>query len=85
MFLGEVSWGSTLVALVAGLALYIAMIPQLQAWLISVAPRETPAQREDLEFKLGVMRRLILTGGFVAFAWGGYLLGQRLLGPVLGE
>ena len=73
------------IALAAGLALYIAMVPALQAWLIAKAPRETQAQREDLEFKLGVMRRLILAVGFVAFAWGGYWLGLRLLGPVLGE
>ena len=73
------------IALAAGLALYIAMVPPLQAWLIAQAPRETEAQREDLQFKLGVMRRLILTIGFVAFAWGGYWLGKRLLGPVLGE
>jgi hypothetical protein len=72
-------------ALIAGLALYVAMIPPLQAWLISVAPRETQAQREDLGFKLGVMRRLILTAGVVAFGWGGYWLGKRLLGPMLGE
>ena len=72
-------------ALVAGLAAYLAIIPSLQQALISVAPRDTVAQREDLEFKLGVMRRLILTIGFVAFGWGGYWLGKRLLGPMLGE
>ena len=31
------------------------------------------------------MRRLILSVGFVAFGWGGYMLGKRLLGPMLGE
>ena len=72
-------------ALVTGLAAYLAIIPSLQQALISVAPRDTVAQREDLEFKLGVMRRLILTIGFVAFGWGGYWLGKRLLGPMLGE
>ena len=73
------------VALIAGLALYVAMLPSLQNYFRSVAPRETAEQREDVEFKLGVMRRLILTAGFVAFGWGGYWLGKRLLGPMLGE
>ena len=73
------------VALVAGFAAYIALIPSVQQRLISIAPRETAEQREDLEFKLGVMRRLILSVGFVAFGWGGYMLGKRLLGPMLGE
>jgi|KBSSwiStaDraftv2_1062776.scaffolds.fasta_scaffold4324807_2 hypothetical protein len=73
------------VALVAGLAAYIALIPSVQQRLISIAPRETAEQREDLEFKLGVMRRLILSVGFVAFGWSGYMLGKRLLGPMLGE
>jgi hypothetical protein len=73
------------VALIAGLALYVAMLPSLQRYLRSIAPRETAEQREDVEFKLGVMRRLILTAGLVAFAWGGYWLGKRLLGPMLGE
>jgi hypothetical protein len=73
------------VALVAGFAVYVALIPSIQQRLISIAPRETAAQREDLVFKLGVMRRLILSIGFVAFGWGGYMLGKRLLGPMLGE
>ena len=73
------------VALVAGLAAYIALIPSVQQRLISIAPRETAEQREDVAFKLGVMRRLILSVGFVAFGWGGYMLGKRLLGPMLGE
>jgi hypothetical protein len=72
-------------AIVAGLVLYFAMLPALQDWLRAVAPRDTQEQREDVEFKLGVMRRLILTGGVVVFGWGGYALGRRLLGPMLGE
>jgi hypothetical protein len=67
-------------ALVAGLVLYFAVIPPLQQWLISNAPHDTPAQREDLEFKLGVMRRLILAVGFVVFAWGGYWIGKTAAG-----
>ena len=68
------------VALVAGLVGYFAIIPPLQQWLISNAPRDTQAQREDLEFKLGVMRRLILSVGFVVFAWGGYWIGRTVAG-----
>jgi hypothetical protein len=68
------------VALVAGLLAYAATLPALQGWLRSVAPRETQAQREDVEFKLGVMRRLILTGGLVACGWGGYWLGKAVAG-----
>jgi hypothetical protein len=73
------------VALVAGLAGYVAMLPSLQRYLRSIAPRETAEQREDIEFKLGVMRRLVLTIGLAVLAWGGYWLGTRLVGPVLGE
>jgi hypothetical protein len=72
-------------AIVAGLVLYFAMLPAFQNWLRAVAPRDTKEQREDVEFKLGVMRRLVLTGGVVVFGWGGYVLGRRLLGPMLGE
>ena len=68
------------VALVAGLVGYFAIIPPLQQWLISNAPRDTQAQREDLEFKLGVMRRLILSVGFVVFAGGGYWIGRTVAG-----
>jgi hypothetical protein len=67
-------------ALVAGLVLYFAMLPALQDYLRSVAPRETKEQREDVEFKLGVMRRLILTGGVVVFGWGGYYIGKAVGG-----
>jgi len=74
-----------LAALVAGLVLYFAMLPALQDWLRAVAPRDTKEQREDVEFKLGVMRRIILTGGLVAFGWGGYVVGKQFFGPVLGE
>ena len=65
-------------ALAVGLALYFVLIPPLQAWLISVAPRDTAEQREDLAFKLGVMRRLVLTAVIVACGFGGYWLGARI-------
>ena len=60
------------VVLIAGLALYVAMLPSLQRYLRSIAPRATAEQREDVEFKLGLMRRLILTAGFVVLGWSGY-------------
>ena len=67
-------------AVAAGLAGYVAMLPSLQRWLRTVAPRDSTAQREDLEFKLGVMRRLMLSIGFVTFGWGGYWLGKTVAG-----
>ena len=73
------------IALTGGLVGYVLMLPSLQHRLRAIAPRETAEQRADLEFKLGVMRRLMLTAGLVAFGWGGYWLGRRLLGPMLGE
>ena len=68
------------ISLVAGLAGYLAMITSLQQGLRAIAPSDTAEQREDLEFKLGVMRRLILAVGFIAFGWGGYWLGKTVAG-----
>jgi hypothetical protein len=67
-------------ALALGLTGYLLVIPPVQAWLRSVAPRDTQAQRDDLEFKLGVMRRLILSIGFAGLAWAGYSLGKTIAG-----
>jgi hypothetical protein len=67
-------------ALVLGLTGYLLVIPPVQSWLRSLAPQDTQAERDDLEFKLGVMRRLILSIGFVAFAWAGYWLGKAIAG-----
>jgi hypothetical protein len=72
------------VAVVGGLVGYVVMLPSLQQRLRAIAPRETAEQRDDIELKLGVMRRLILTIGLPAFGWGGYWLGARLLGSFLG-
>ena len=68
------------VALAIGLIAYLAALPSLQNWLRSVAPRDTAEQRADLEFKLGVMRRLVLTAVIVACSWGGYWLGKTVAG-----
>ena len=68
------------VAMAAGLVAYVLALPSLQRWLRAVAPRDTAEQREDLEFKLGVMRRLVLTAVIVACGFGGYWLGARIAG-----
>jgi hypothetical protein len=68
------------VAILIGLAGYVAMLPALQTKLRAIAPSDTAEQREDIEVKLGVMRRLILTIGLVAFGWGGYWLGKTIAG-----
>ena len=67
-------------AIVVGLVAYLAALPSLQRKLRAVAPSDTAEQREDVEFKLGVMRRLMLSIGFVAFGWGGYWLGKAVAG-----
>jgi len=67
-------------AIIAGLVGYVAAVPSLQRKLRAVAPSDTAEQRKDVEFKLGVMRRLILSIGFVTFSWGGYWLGKAVAG-----
>jgi hypothetical protein len=67
-------------AILIGLAGYVATLPALQTKLRAIAPSDTAEQREDIEVKLGVMRRLILTIGLVAFGWGGYWLGKTAAG-----
>ena len=68
------------VALAMGLGVYVAAIASVQNYFRSIAPSDTAEQRDDLEFKLGVMRRLILTVGFVVCGWGGYWLGKTVAG-----
>jgi|KBSSwiStaDraftv2_1062776.scaffolds.fasta_scaffold1108886_2 hypothetical protein len=67
-------------AIVVGLVAYLAALPSLQRKLRAVAPSDTAEQREDVEFKLGVMRRLMVSIGFVTFGWGGYWLGKAVAG-----
>jgi hypothetical protein len=67
-------------ALVVGLTSYFLTVPAIQKSLRRVGPKDTPEQREDLEFKLGVMRRLILTMDVVVFGLGGYWLGKSVGG-----
>ena len=68
------------VAILTGLAVYVAMLPALQTKLRAIAPSDTAEQREDIELKLGVMRRLILSIGLVACGFGGYWLGKTVAG-----
>ena len=68
------------VAVLIGLAGYVAMLPALQARLRAIAPSETVEQREDIEVKLGVMRRLILSIGLVVCGFCGYWLGKTVAG-----
>ena len=67
-------------AITTGLVAYVAALPPLQRKLRAVAPSDTAAQREDIEFKLGVMRRLMSSIGFVTAGWGGYWLGKAVAG-----
>jgi hypothetical protein len=68
------------VAMTFGLVAYVLVLPSLQQWLRRVAPQDTVAQREDLEFKLGVMRRLMLTAIMVACGLSGYWIGRAVAG-----
>ena len=67
-------------AIVVGLVAYLAALPSLQRKLRAVAPSDTAEQREDVEFKLGVMRRLMLSIGFVTAGCSGYWLGKAVAG-----
>jgi hypothetical protein len=68
------------VALVAGLVIYVLLLPLLQRQLRAIAPSETVEQRDDIEFKLGVMRRLVLCIGLVGCGLGGYWFGKTVAG-----
>ena len=71
--------GSAL-GLAVGLTSYFLTVPAIEKSLRRIGPTETPEQRKDLEFKLGVMRRLILTSDIVLFGLGGYWLGKTVGG-----
>jgi hypothetical protein len=68
------------VGLAVGLTSYFLTVPPLEKRLRAISPTETPEQRQDLEFKLGVMRRLILTMDILVFGLGGYWLGKTVGG-----
>jgi len=71
--------GSAL-GLAVGLTSYFLTVPTIEKSLRRLSPKDTPEQRKDLEFKLGVMRRLILTSDIAVFGLGGYWLGKTVGG-----
>ena len=77
-----------LLGAIAGTALgainYVMMVPLIEQRLRALDKSETAAQREELETKISLMRRLIL--GIELFTLGGlgYWLGMKFLGPALG-
>jgi hypothetical protein len=73
---------------IAGVALgainYAITVPLIEQRLRALDKSETAAEREALETKISLMRRLIL-GIEVLFLGGlGYWLGKTYLGPALG-
>jgi len=71
--------GSAL-AIVAGMTSYFLTVPFIEKRLRELSLKDTPEQRQDLEFKLGVMRRLILTMDVVVFGLVGYWVGKAVAG-----
>ena len=71
--------GSVL-AILAGMTSYFLTVPVIEKRLREIGPKDTPEQREDLESKLGIMRRLILTLDVVLFGFVGYWLGKAVAG-----
>ena len=71
--------GSAL-AIVAGMTSYFLTVPVIEKSLRRIGPKDAPEQRQDLEFKLGVMRRLILTMDVVVFGLVGYWVGKAVAG-----
>jgi hypothetical protein len=76
-----------LLGAIAGTALgainYVMMVPLIEQRLRALDKSETAAQREELETKISLMRRLIL--GIELFTLGGlgYWLGMKFVGPAL--
>ena len=71
--------GSAL-AIVAGMTSYFLTVPFIEKRLRELGPKDTLEQREDLESKLGIMRRLILTMDVVVFGLVGYWVGKAVAG-----
>jgi len=74
---------------IAGTALgainYAMMVPLIEQRLRALDKSETAAERETLEAKISLMRRLILGIEVLTLGALGYWLGQKFLGPLLGE
>jgi hypothetical protein len=71
--------GSVL-AILVGMTSYFLTVPAIQKRLREIGPKDTPEQRADMESKLGIMRRLILTMDVVVFGLVGYWLGKTVAG-----
>ena len=73
---------------IAGTALgavnYVIMVPLIEQRLRALDKSETAQDREQLESKLSVMRRLILGIEVLTLGGLGYWLGMTYLGPALG-
>ena len=74
---------------IAGTALgainYAMMVPLIERRLRALDKSETVSGQEELETKIALMRRLILGIEVLTLGGLGYWLGQKFLGPVLGE
>jgi hypothetical protein len=70
---------------VLGAINYAMMVPLIEQRLRALDKSETAAERETLEAKISLMRRLILGLEVLTLGALGYWLGQKFLGPVLGE
>jgi hypothetical protein len=70
---------------VLGAINYVMMVPLIEQRLRALDKSETASQREELETKISLMRRLILGIEVLTLGGLGYWLGQKFLGPVLGE
>jgi hypothetical protein len=66
-------------------AIDVMMVPLIEQRLRALDKSETASQREELETKISLMRRLILGIEVLTLGGLGYWLGQKFLGPVLGE
>ena len=71
--------GSAL-AILVGMTSYFLTVPVIEKRLREIGPKETPEQRAELESKLGIMRRLILTLDVVIFGLIGYWAGKAVAG-----
>jgi hypothetical protein len=70
---------------VLGAINYAMMVPLIEQRLRALDKSETAAERETLEAKISLMRRLILGIEVLTLGALGYWLGQKFPGPVLGE
>ena len=63
---------------------YVITVPLIEQRLRALDKSETAAQREELETKISLMRRLILGIEVLTLGGLGYWLGMKYIGPALG-